>query len=732
MINISNIPTSLYSFEDFSINFSIWEHLQEISYGESSVELTYGDNKNEYKNESLIETNVQGEITYKSSDDTVAEVDGEGNVEILMPGDTVITAVAEAANGYGEGIASYTLKVNKRAVNITSATVNNKVYDGTTTADVDDFTVDDDDYDFLGAVATFDDANVGTGKNVNVTLNLDNDWGRYFTTNIYSATADIEAFEIDDGLLSQDQYIYSGAENRPIVRIPVSLDGEHDVYLTEGTDFDVTYPDDTINAGEKTISVSGKNNFTGDFEPNYDVDTYTLTANNITLEYGTVEWDGTPKTPGVTVKVGDVTIDDDDYTVEYADNTAAGTATVTVTAKDDTNIDSYASKTFEITQKTVLDISGVSDQSVTYTGFPVVLVGDLTVSGGAGITADDLTVKWYDEEGVNEISRPTEAGSYVVVYSLDNNANYTGSLTVNFTIAKANSPMPSEMAAGLSVEAGRSLEDIEDDRTDGFWWEDDNIVVAPGLNYYAATYTYKNNDNYTTLHLNVPVYGYALVNVNVEIDTDGGDVEYPDEVIEGEAFDVRFLPEASYELKSVMLNGMEVTSSVKDNILRITAGTTDVDILASFRRVYNTIEGEGMNYVIGAGRLASFRFNVDHDLFVNGGKVYIDGQLIGEGYYTHTSGSTIITLSEELLNLFGNGDHIIAVVFGDGGIARASFSVAGATGESPIKTPNTGFFSGVIGGVRAISITALIFAGIASVVVYRKKFAGKRVDFDKK
>ena len=72
------------------------------------------------------------------------------------------------------------------------------------------------------------------------------------------------------------------------------------------------------------------------------------------------------------------------------------------------------------------------------------------------------------------------------------------------------------------------------------------------------------------------------------------------------------------------------------------------------------------------------------------------------------------------------------MVFGDGGIARASFSVAGATGESPIKTPNTGFFSGVIGGVRAISITALIFAGIVSVVVYRKKFAGKRVDFDKK
>ena len=424
----------------------------------------------------------------------------------------------------------------------------------------------------------------------------------------------------------------------------------------------------------------------------------------------------------------------DDYTVSYTANTEIGTANVRVTAKADKNIDSYADKTFQITGKHLLNISGISDQTVIYTGNEVVLTGDLTVSGGAGITADDLTVKWYDEEGVNEISRPTEAGSYVVVYSFSND-EYEGSLSVNFTIAPAASKMPPEaFMTNLRAEEGTDIDDVLEDYTEGFEWDRSlDTSIKLGRNTYHATYNEdRSSDNYTTLNLYIPIYGYKVVAVNAVVDTDGGDVEYPDEVIEGEAFDVRFLPEAGYELKSVMLNGMEVTSSVKDNILRITAGTTDVDILASFRRVYNTIEGEGMNYVIGAGRLASFRFNVDHDLFVNGGKVYIDGQLIGEGYYTHTSGSTIITLSEELLNLFGNGDHTIAVVFGDGGIARASFSVAGATGESPIKTPNTGFFSGVIGGVRAISITALIFAGIASVVVYRKKFAGKRVDFDKK
>lgn len=53
---------------------------------------------------------------------------------------------------------------------------------------------------------------------------------------------------------------------------------------------------------------------------------------DITLEQGAVEYDGTAKTPKVTVRDGDIElVEGEDYSVEYADNQDIGTATVTVT-----------------------------------------------------------------------------------------------------------------------------------------------------------------------------------------------------------------------------------------------------------------------------------------------------------------------------------------------------------------------------------------------------------------
>ena len=53
---------------------------------------------------------------------------------------------------------------------------------------------------------------------------------------------------------------------------------------------------------------------------------------DITLEQGAVEYDGTAKTPKVTVRDGDIElVEGEDYSVEYADNQDIGTASVTVT-----------------------------------------------------------------------------------------------------------------------------------------------------------------------------------------------------------------------------------------------------------------------------------------------------------------------------------------------------------------------------------------------------------------
>lgn len=53
---------------------------------------------------------------------------------------------------------------------------------------------------------------------------------------------------------------------------------------------------------------------------------------DITLEQGAVEYDGTAKTPKVTVRDGDIElVEGEDYSVEYANNQDIGTASVTVT-----------------------------------------------------------------------------------------------------------------------------------------------------------------------------------------------------------------------------------------------------------------------------------------------------------------------------------------------------------------------------------------------------------------
>ena len=74
-----------------------------------------------------------------------------------------------------------------------------------------------------------------------------------------------------------------------------------------------------------------------------------LTADNVTLEYATVEYDGSAKTPAVTVKDGETAlVENTDYTLAYANNTEAGTATVTVTGMG--NYTGTVVKEFTITE----------------------------------------------------------------------------------------------------------------------------------------------------------------------------------------------------------------------------------------------------------------------------------------------------------------------------------------------------------------------------------------------
>ena len=141
-------------------------------------------------------------------------------------------------------------------------------------------------------------------------------------------------------------YTYDGNAKTPTVTIK---DGN--TTLTKDTDYTVAYSDNT-NAGTGKVTITGKGNYSGTNTKG----TFTINPANVdfgvTLSETSYEYDGSAKTPGVTVKAGNTTLTKDtDYTVAYSDNTNAGTGKVTITGKGN-----YAgSKTvnFTITKRTL-------------------------------------------------------------------------------------------------------------------------------------------------------------------------------------------------------------------------------------------------------------------------------------------------------------------------------------------------------------------------------------------
>lgn len=101
-----------------------------------------------------------------------------------------------------------------------------------------------------------------------------------------------------------------------------------------------------------------------------------------------------------------------------------------IRTEENVNLDSVLTVTHD--GKTVLMVTGIEKQEVSYTGGPIVLTGDLTIEDNtAGITADDLQVTYYDTTG--RIDQPSEPGDYYARYYYDD-SNYIAILRAPFTI----------------------------------------------------------------------------------------------------------------------------------------------------------------------------------------------------------------------------------------------------------------------------------------------------------
>ena len=146
---------------------------------------------------------------------------------------------------------------------------------------------------------------------------------------------------------------YTGETLTP--EVSVALEGvEKDLF--EGTDYDVSYKNN-VNAGTATATVTLKGDWVGSGSKDFKITPADISDAQITVEDQV--YDGSELEPVPTVTWHGNVVSDSDYKVEYKNNVDVGTATVTVTGKQNFKDTTGKSETFNITKRPIT-FTGVS------------------------------------------------------------------------------------------------------------------------------------------------------------------------------------------------------------------------------------------------------------------------------------------------------------------------------------------------------------------------------------
>lgn len=249
----------------------------------------------------------------------------------------------------------------------------------------------------------------------------------------------IESAAIEDIAAS---YVYTGSAIEPV---PTVKDG--DTVLTDA-DYSVSYSKDTVNAGEVTLTVTGKGNYTGTKPVTYTITPKPVTGITIGGVSASYEYTGSAIKPIPTVKDGNKTLTNDDYSVSYTKDTVnVGDVTLTVTGKG--NYTGTKTVKFSITPKSITSakISAIDDR--VYTGTKIKPSVTVTLNGSR-LKSEDFTIRYGSN--VN-----TGKGSVTITGT----GNYNGSVTKNFLIkpkkmtkAKVSSPKKGQLVVQWTKAKG--------------------------------------------------------------------------------------------------------------------------------------------------------------------------------------------------------------------------------------------------------------------------------------
>ena len=430
--------TNYAAAESKTITVNVGLNASSVSVDQSTVNLYVGDTHN-----IVATTTPDGlAVTYTADASGIVSVDADGKVTALKEGTGTITVKVVGSGVYAETTTTVTVTVSKVPTEITVANdnvelkVNEDVATGATLSPTEAGSLT---YSSNNeAVAKVVDGKIKAYSEGTATITVS------FTGNDKYAAATSKTITVNVGLndvsvgvdKSSVELLVGGTHNIVATTTPDGLavtyiDDDSGV-ISVGTDGKIT----ALKEGTGTITVKvGGDGVYAEKTTTVTVHvTRVLDESNIelTIPTGGYVYDGTAKTPAVTVKYGEKTLaKGTDYTVSYSNNVNAGDNTATVTVTDIAGGD-YAvngTKTFSIAPKAVTLTSG--DKSRQYSG------SALTNDEVEGKNTNGLTVEsgWVGEEGATY----SFTGTQTTVGSSPNAFTYTlksGTLESNYTITK--------------------------------------------------------------------------------------------------------------------------------------------------------------------------------------------------------------------------------------------------------------------------------------------------------
>ena len=334
-----------------------WENITELS-------LNWSDClNNNYSFPSLLDSSdnyVQDlAVDYTSSNESVVTFDQSGNYNIVSPGQTIVTATFDGDTQFKPESLSYTLTINDDRPPLSQCRAEldpeSREYNGGRQSTVMRI------YDPSGASLV-----EGTDFSVSQSDNMVNA-GSYTITATASkycnysgqltATYTITPVSLENAVItvSPTSLVYNGTAQEPTVSVAFmnAKTNELETPLIAGTDYTVSYSNNTNVTNNATVTVTGKRNYTGTNTTTFSITKATPTLSTTPAAIANLTYNGKAQnliTAGVaTAGTLQYSTDGTNYSTNIPQGTAAQEYTVYYKVVGNANYNGIAAKSFKVT-----------------------------------------------------------------------------------------------------------------------------------------------------------------------------------------------------------------------------------------------------------------------------------------------------------------------------------------------------------------------------------------------